>query len=272
MSRFENRIALITGGTQGLGLAVAERLRAEGASGLALVGRDEVKGEAAADSLTDSGCRAVFIGADLNAPEAPAECLAAVDAAFGTVHAMVNCAAMTDRGTVWDSSPELWDQMLALNVRAAALLAQESAHLMARDKVDGSIVLVGSVARHGGAPNLLPYAASKMALVAVVRNMAFSLMRHRIRVNMINPGWMDTPNEDLTQRRWEGATDGWLERAEAEQPWGKLIKPDEIAPTIAHLCSPESGMLTGQDIDWDQTILGVGTELRPGPELGVRRS
>ena len=69
---------------------------------------------------------------------------------------------------------------------------------------------------------------------------------------------MDTPAEDQTQRRWEGATDGWLERAEAEQPMGKLIKPEEIAHTIVHLCSPESGFLTGQDIDWDQTIVGVG--------------
>ncbi|MGB0160582.1 MAG: SDR family oxidoreductase, partial [Candidatus Puniceispirillaceae bacterium] len=100
------------------------------------------------------------------------------------------------------------------------------------------------------------------------RNMAFTLMRHRVRVNMLNPGWMDTPAEDITQRRYEGATDGWLERAEAVQPMGKLIKPDEIAHTIVHLCSPESGFLTGQDIDWDQTILGVAAEPRPGPELG----
>jgi NAD(P)-dependent dehydrogenase (short-subunit alcohol dehydrogenase family) len=162
----------------------------------------------------------------------------------------------------------MWDEMMALNVRAACLVAQESAKVMVREDVDGSIVLIGSVARHGGAPNLLPYSASKMALVAATRNMAFTLMRHRVRVNMLNPGWMDTPAEDIIQRRYEGATDGWLERAEAVQPMGKLIKPDEIAHTIVHLCSPESGFLTGQDIDWDQTILGVAAEPRPGPELG----
>lgn len=267
---FEGRVGLITGGSQGLGYAVARLLKAKGASGLALVGRDADKGNAAAASLAADDCRTVFVGADLYDPDAPAACVAAVDDAFGTLHATVNCAAKTDRGSVWDSTAELWDDMMAINVRAACLIAQESARLMAREQVEGSIVLIGSVARHGGAPNLLPYSASKMALVAATRNMAFSLMRHRIRVNMVNPGWMDTPNEDLTQRRWESATDGWLERAEAEQPWGKLIKPDEIAHTIVHFCSPESGMLTGQDIDWDQTILGVGAELRPGPELGPR--
>ena len=84
---------------------------------------------------------------------------------------------------------------------------------------------------------------------------------------MLNPGWMDTPAEDITQRRYEGATDGC---SSGPRPWpmGKLIKPDEIAHTIVHLCSPESGFLTGQDIDWDQTILGVAAEPRPGPELG----
>lgn len=265
---FDDRVALITGGTQGLGYATAALLKAKGASGLMLVGRDAAKGEAAAASLTGDGCRAEFVSVDLADPEGPAACITAVDDAFGALHATVNCAAATFRGSVWDSTAEMWDEMLGLNVRAACLVAQESAKLMVRSEVDGSIVLIGSVARHGGAPNLLPYAASKMALVAATRNMAFSLMRHRVRVNLLNPGWMDTPAEDTTQRQWEGATDGWLERAEAEQPMGKLIKPEEIAHTIVHLCSPESGFLTGQDFDWDQTILGVAAEPRPGPELG----
>ena len=209
----------------------------------------------------------MFVSIDL-ADATVRNAAAAADETFGTLHATVNCAAATFRGTVWDSTAAMWDEMLALNVRSAALVAQESAKLMVREGVDGSIVLIGSVARHGGNANLLPYSASKMALVAATRNMAYSLMRHRVRVNLLNPGWMDTPAEDITQRRYEGATDGWLERAEAEQPMGRLIKPDEIAHTIVHLCSPESGFLTGLDIDWDQTILGVAAEPRPGPELG----
>lgn len=265
---FAGRTALVTGGTQGLGHAVSDLLRARGATGLVLVGRDRAKGEAAAAALTDDRCRAVFVGADLSTAEGCETAVAAVDAEFGTCHALVNCAAKTDRGTVWDSSPELWDEMLALNVRAPALTAQGVARIMAREGVDGSIVFIGSVAHHGGAPNLLAYATSKMALVAMTRNMAHQLMRHRIRVNLLNPGWMDTPAEDATQRRWEGATDGWLERAEAEQPWGRLIKPPEIARTIVHLATPESGMMTGASIDWDQTIVGVGPGVRPEPALG----
>ncbi|NIR41636.1 MAG: SDR family NAD(P)-dependent oxidoreductase, partial [Actinobacteria bacterium] len=99
--------------------------------GLVLVGRDPAKGEAAAAALTSDGCRAVFVGADLSTVGGCEAAVAAVDAEFGTCHALVNCAAKTDRGTVWDSSPELWDDMLALNVRAPALVAQGVARIMA---------------------------------------------------------------------------------------------------------------------------------------------
>jgi NAD(P)-dependent dehydrogenase (short-subunit alcohol dehydrogenase family) len=265
---FAGRVALITGGTQGLGFAVADLLRRRGAVGLVLVGRDRDKGEAAAATLSDSQCRAVFVAADLYTADGCRTAVAAVDEHFGTCHAFVNCAAKTDRASVWTATETDWDEMLALNTRAPALLAQGVARIMVREGVDGSIVFIGSVAAHGGSETLLPYAVSKMGLLAMARNMAYALMRHRIRVNVLSPGWMDTPAEDLIQRKWEGATDGWLEQAEAQQPWGKLIKPHEIARTIVHLASPESGMLTGQNIDWDQTILGVGPGVRPGPEHG----
>lgn len=267
--RFEGGIALITGGTQGLGQAVAELLEREGASGLLVVGRDEAKGRTAADALTTDSCRAVFVGADLGTVDGCEQVIARLDEEFGTCHAFVNCAATTDRGSVWDSTPELWDQMLALNVRAPALLSQGVARVMAREGVAGSIVLIGSVAGNGGAPRLLPYSTSKGALVAMTRNLAFQLMRHRIRVNLVRPGWMDTPAEDMIQRRYEGATDGWLERAEAELPFGRLIKPDEIARTIVHLATDDSGMMTGVCLDWDQSVLGAGDATRPDPELGA---
>ena len=265
---FAGGIALITGGSQGLGYAVAERLIAEGAAGLLLVGRDPVKGVAAAASLASADCRAEFVAADLAHSELCEEVIATLDDRFGTCHSFVNCAAITDRGTVWDTTPELWDAMLAVNVRAPGLLSQGVARIMARESVEGAIVLIGSVAGRGGPVKLLPYSTSKGALVAMTRNLAFSLMRHRIRVNLLCPGWMDTPAEDVTQRTFDGATDGWLERAEAEMPFGRLIKPPEIARTVVHLATAESGMMTGAVVEWDQTVLGAGDSVFPGPELG----
>ena len=265
---FDGGIALVTGGAQGLGYAVSERLVAEGAAGLLLVGRDQHKGEAAAASLRTAGCRVQFLAADLAEAEACDRAVAALDAAFGTCHSFVNCAAITDRGTVWDTTPELWDAMLAVNVRAPGLLSQGVARIMARERVEGTIVLIGSIAGRGGPPKLLPYATSKGALVAMTRNLAFALLRHRIRVNLLCPGWMDTPNEDAVQRTFDGATDGWLARAEAEMPFGRLIKPPEIARTVVHLATAESGMMTGAVVEWDQTVLGAGDSVFPGPELG----
>ena len=265
---FRGGVALITGGSQGLGYAVAQRLVSEGASGLLLVGRDGAKGEAAAESLRTGQCRAEFLAADLGYAGACEQVLAVLDGSFGACHSFVNCAAITDRGTVWDTTPELWDAMLAVNVKAPGLLSQGVARIMARESIEGTIVLIGSVAGRGGPPKLLPYSTSKGALVAMTRNLAFALMRHRIRVNLLCPGWMDTPAEDVTQRTFDGATDGWLERAEAGMPFGRLIKPSEIARTVLHLATSESGMMTGAVVEWDQTVLGAGDSVFPGPELG----
>ena len=265
---FRGQVALITGGSQGLGYAVAERLVAEGAAGLLLVGRDPVKGAAAAASLSSPDCQAEFLPADLAHSDACGEVVATLDEKFGVCHSFVNCAAITDRGSVWDAAPDLWDAMLAVNVKAPGLLSQGVARIMARERVEGTVVLIGSIAGRGGPPKLLPYSTSKGALVAMTRNLAFALMRHRIRVNLLCPGWMDTPAEDVIQRTYDGATDGWLERAEAEMPFGRLIKPDEIARTIVHLATAESGMMTGAVVEWDQTVLGAGDSVFPGPEMG----
>jgi len=166
---------------------------------------------------------------------------------------------------VWDTSAELWAEMLLVNVRGPALISQGCASLMRAAGVRGSIVMIGSVAGHGGAPELLPYSSSKSALVALTRNMAYQLMRHGIRVNLLNPGWMNTPAEDIVQRRFHGATDGWLERASADLPFGRLIDTSEIARTVAHLATDESGMLTGACIDYDQSVLGAGQAPVPPP-------
>ncbi len=257
-STFEGGVALITGGSQGLGNAVAHALADRGARGFVLVGRDPDKGAAAATALTTDSCRALFVRADVGTPEGCSAAVQAVGNEFGAPDAVVNCAAATSRGTVWDSSPDLWAEMLMVNVRGPALIAQGCARLMSDAGTGGSVVMIGSVAGHGGAPELLSYSTSKSALVALTRNLAYQLMRHGIRVNLVNPGWMNTPAEDIVQRRFHGATDGWLERASAELPFGRLIDTDEIARTIAHLATAESGMLTGACIDYDQSVLGAG--------------
>jgi len=99
----------------------------------------------------------------------------------------------------------------------------------------------------------------------MVSSAAFSLMPEHIRVNMVNPGWMDTPNEHATQKRFHDAPDDWLVEAEAAQPFGRLLKPAEVARVICFLASDESGMMTGASLDMDQTVPGTGDLPRPQP-------
>ncbi|MEM7094840.1 MAG: SDR family oxidoreductase [Actinomycetota bacterium] len=260
---FDGQVAVITGGSQGLGLATAQLMKARGAAELLLVGRDRDKGAAAAAGLTDSGCRARFIAADLSSDDGTAAVLDRVGELVDDVHVFVNSAAATWRGTVWNTTPQMWDEMLAINVKAPGVLISGLARIMRERGIEGTMVLVSSIAHHGAMPTLWPYAASKHALEAMVKNAAFTLMPHRIRINTINPGWMDTPGEDTIQRRFHGAEDGWLESAEAGQPFGRLLKPTEVARGICFLASDESGMMTGASVDFDQTIPGVGDLPRP---------
>lgn len=259
------RIAVVTGSTQGLGATTARLFAERGAAGIVVTGRNAERGDAVVAELTGLGCEAVFVPAELDRVEDCRRIIAAADEAFGTLHILVNAGALTERGTIWDTTPELYDRMMNINVRAPFFLIQEAVKLMQREGVAGSIVNISSVASHGSLPMLCPYAVSKGALNILTRNVAYSVMRHRIRVNALNLGWMDTPGEDVIQRRYHSDGQDWLEAAEAAQPFGRLLKTDEVARMIAFLASDESGMLTGDTIDFDQSVVGAGPQPVPPP-------
>jgi NAD(P)-dependent dehydrogenase (short-subunit alcohol dehydrogenase family) len=254
--QLDGKVAVVTGGTQGLGEAIARLFAERGAAGIVICGRQTEKGQAVAADLSRQGCRTEFVGADLARVEEARAVMAAADRAFGRVDALVNAAGITDRGTVFDTSPELFDRMVGVNVRAPFFLMQEAAKLMRRERVEGAMVNILSMSAHGGQPFLTAYSMSKGALATLTKNVAFSLMPWRIRVNALNLGWMNTPGEDAIMRREHGAEDGWLEKAAAEQPFGRLIEPAEVARTCAFLVSAESGLMTGAVIDFDQSVAG----------------
>ena len=262
--QLDGKVAVVTGGTQGLGEAVARLFAERGAAGLVICGRQAAKGEAVASELTQGGCRTVFVRADLARVEDARAVAAAADRAFGRVDALVNAAGITDRGTIFDTTPELFDRMVAVNVRAPFFLMQDAARIMRREGIEGAIVNNLSMSAHGGQPFLAAYSLSKGALATLTKNAAFGLMPWRIRVNGLAVGWMSTPGEDAIMRREHGATDGWLERASAGQPFGRLIDPAEVARACAYLVSAESGLMTGAVVDFDQSVLGC-YEAAPHP-------
>ncbi len=258
-------ITIINGGTQGLGEAVARRLAADGATGLVLAGRSADRGQALADELTSAGTPTRFVAADVADPTAPATIVDACVEGFGRVDGLVNVAAVTSRATLFEDTPDHVDRQFAVNVKAPYFLIQAAARVMVDRGSGGSIVNVGSTSGHGGQSRLTAYSMSKGALAVMTRNLAFALLAHGVRVNQVNPGWMDTESEHRTQLREEGAPEDWLQAAEASRPLGRLVKPWEVANAIAFCLSPDSGMMTGNCIDIDQSVQGAGDPPVPGP-------
>jgi NAD(P)-dependent dehydrogenase (short-subunit alcohol dehydrogenase family) len=247
--------ALIVGGTQGLGLAIAERLKAEGCTRLVITGRDRAKGEAAAARVGAS-----FMVIDLEDTEAVIRVVDQAAEAMGRVTALAVAGALTDRGSILDTTPALWDRMMTANVRSPFFAIQRVAQRAIEGGHEASVVNILSMVVHCGQSFLAPYSASKAALANVTKNSAQALRRHRIRVNGINCGWMDTPGEDAIQRKYHGAGDDWLAKAEAAQPFGTLVKPAQVAHLAAYMLGPASGVMTGSIVDFDQNVAGAYPE------------
>jgi NAD(P)-dependent dehydrogenase (short-subunit alcohol dehydrogenase family) len=250
---------LITGGTQGLGLAIAQALIADGCTRLALAGRNAARGAAARAALQDRA-EVIFLPTDM---ADIAQVQAMVDRAgaeLGGLTGLVNAAAGTDRGSILDTTPEVWDGLMAVNARGPFFAIQRFAQAAIAAGRPGQVVNILSMVVHCGQSFLAPYSASKAALANVTKNAAQALRGHRIRVNGINCGWMDTPGEDETQRRYHGAADGWLEAAEARSPMGMLVKPVHVAGLASYLLSDASGVMTGALVDFDQNVAGAYPE------------
>lgn len=253
-------VAVIAGGTQGLGLAIAERLIAEGCTRIVIAGRRVTEGEAAAAALRKTGADVRFFPADMGKVE---DAVALIDRAanrFGTVTALGNAAATTERGSILDTTPADFDRHFAINTRGPFFALQRFAQLAVEKGHPASAVNILSMVVHCGQSYLAPYSASKAALANITRNAAQALRGHKIRVNGINCGWMDTPGEDVVQRRFHGAQDGWLAQAEARQPMGMLVKPDHVARLASFMLSPASGVMTGALVDFDQNVAGAYPE------------
>lgn len=265
MNRIDGKVAVVTGGTQGLGAAIARRFAEAGAAGLAIVGRDEGKGAAVAEAITaETGVPVQMIAADLADMAQVLPIVAKSEARFGRIDILVNAAGLTDRGNLLHTSPELFDRIFAVNVRAPFFLMQEAVKAMARCGAEGAILNVGSASARAGQPFLAAYSASKGALSTLTRNSGFALMRNRVRVNQLDIGWMASDNERALQLQ-ETANPDWEAVAAANLPFGRLLDPDEVAKAALWIVSPDSGMMTGAVIQFDQSVWGGYDGQAPAP-------
>jgi len=232
------------------------RLFAKEGGQLVISGRDEKKGRAVAESIVQSGGRAFFQRADVSVE---ADCRALIEAAvkqYGRIDVLVNNVGLSTRSNIEDTTVELWDRLFATNVRSAFICIQQAVKHM-KNQRRGSIINIGSVNAYIGEPKLMAYSATKGALMTLTKNNASYLNRYRIRVNQLNVGWTETPNEHRVKTQEEGKGENWLEEAVRTRPFGRLLVPRDIAFAALYFASDESECITGSVLDLEQHPVGA---------------
>ena len=255
-TQYKNKVVIVTGSTQGSGAEVAKLFAHRGAEAITICGRNEQQGLEIKSEIESIGSKCIFVKADLNEAEECQNIVKKTDTAFGKINSLINVAGFTERGTILSTTLDNYNRNFNINTRAPFLLMQDSIKIMIREKIQGTILNVLSMAMYSGMPFLTAYSGSKAALAIITKNVANGVAGHKIRVNALNIGWTDTPGEDTIQRKFHEGGDDWLKKAEAKVPFKRLTKPIDVARAAAYFCSEESGLVTGSVIDYDQTVNG----------------
>ena len=238
----QGRTAIVTGSSRGIGRAIAELLSAEGAR-VALVARSADTLDEVATAIRAAGGAALTIPADVTAPDAGEQIVAATLAEFGSVDVLVNNAGGNSfMAPIADLRASGWDKALALNLGSAIRLIQAALPALVASG-HGSIVNVSSVTALRAAPLLGAYGAAKAALVSATQTLAVELGTQPVRVNALVPGWIATDLTDFL-RHDETIEGSVLDRV----PMGRWGTPEEIAQAALFLASDRSSFMTGQSL------------------------
>ena len=239
--------ALVTGSSQGIGLAIARGLAAHGAS-VVLNGRDRSKLDAAAASLTAAGHTVAVAGFDVTVAEDVREGVAAIEGTVGAIDILVNNAGMQFRSPLEDFPVEKWELLLRTNVSSAFYVGQAVArHMIPRGK--GKIINIASVQSELARPGIAPYTATKGAIKNLTRGMCTDWAKHGLQVNAIAPGYFKTPlNQALVD---DTAFSAWLEKRTPAGRWGNV---EELIGAAVFLSGDASSFVNGHTLYVDGGI------------------
>lgn len=243
----ENKVTIITGSTSGIGKGISLLFAKERAK-VVIVGRNMEAGLEVVKEIQNYGGDAIFVQTDItNESECRNLIKTAVDS-YGTVDVLVNNAGIFPRGEVMDTKEELWEQVMAVNLKGAFFCCKYAIPIMQKQG-KGSIVNIGSTHAYGARrPGIFAYSVSKGGLLALSRNLSQAYADKGIRVNWITVGWVITPGE-IAVTKMEGKDEEWLKEQGKELPMGRHQTTEDIACTALYLASDESANLTGAEIN-----------------------
>jgi len=247
--RLENRAALVTGGTSGIGEATCLLFGREGAS-VAVVGRNTERGKSVAKRISDAGGNAIFIQADVRKSD---DCRTAVDRTletFGRLDVLFNNAGSYYQNDVVGCTEQEWDDQVDTSLKGTFLMSKYALpHMIERGR--GSIINCASGWGLVGGPRSAAYCAAKGGMVVMTKAMAIDHGPQGIRVNAICPGDTDTPMEREDARAQGLTWDQYLEQTVAHRPIARMATPEEIAFGVLYLASDESSYVTGAALPVD---------------------
>jgi NAD(P)-dependent dehydrogenase (short-subunit alcohol dehydrogenase family) len=244
MERFKDQGVIVTGGSRGIGLAIASAFAREGAA-VVIAAQNEQRGQAAAGALRAAGGRAEFIALDVTRRDQVEHMVQQAVERCGPIAVLVNNAGAHEQAAFCDESESLWERMYRINVLGTVLPSQAVVRTMLEGG-GGAIVHVASKAGVVGEPGHAAYSAAKGAVIALTRAMAVELAPYRIRVNAVCPGPVFT---DMLQEAVP--TVAGREALAASVPLGRIGQPDDIAGAVLFLASPASDWCTGQALSVD---------------------
>ncbi|WP_027483377.1 SDR family NAD(P)-dependent oxidoreductase [Deinococcus pimensis] len=249
MGRLNGKVAIVTGAASGIGEAIAVRFAEEGAR-VVVSDIDDARGQGVTDRCAEHS-EAVYVRCDVSREdEVEALVRAAVDR-FGLVDVLVNNAGFRASGTLHETSGELWDRMMAVDLKGVYLCSYHALPHMMRQG-GGSIIMLSSVSGIAGDYGMAAYNAAKGAVTNLTRNMALDYARSGIRVNAICPGAIFTP---LLAQAWEEIGADAAERAfNGVYPPGRVGRPEEVAHVAVFLASDEASFVSGANIPVDGGI------------------
>jgi NAD(P)-dependent dehydrogenase (short-subunit alcohol dehydrogenase family) len=256
-AEWSGTVALVTGGSQGIGRAVAELLAAQGASvGVSGLERDRV--DETVRAIREQGGEALGVPADVTDRRSIEGAVVATVDRYGRLDTLVTSAGIQRYGSVVDTDEDAWDEVFAVNVKGVFLVARSALPYLRRSG-RGSIVVVSSVQAHLTQTGVAAYAASKGALDALVRAMALDEARTGVRVNAVCPGSVDTPMLRESARRFSDgspeAVDEVIKGWGRMHPMGRVAEAREVAEVVAFLASSRAGFITGEDVRVDGGLL-----------------